>query len=71
MPDAGFRRSLKAELNLVDFHGSRLKQTVPNVLLKGRLFLGFQLSGKLDALLRNRQATAARTSPRTKIVTPA
>lgn len=49
-----------AELNLVDFHGSRLKQIVQNSLLKRRLFRAFQVSGKLGALLggRKRQATA-------------
>ena len=49
-----------AELNLVDFHGSRLKQMVQNVLLKRRLFGAFQFSGKLGALLGGgkRQASA-------------
>ena len=49
-----------AELKLVDFHGSRLKQMVQNVLLKRRLFRAFQFSGKLGALLSGgkRQATA-------------
>lgn len=35
-----------AQLNLVDFHGSRLKQTVQNTMLRQRRFRAFQLSGK-------------------------
>ncbi len=38
-----------AQLNLVDFHGSRLKQAVQNILLKQRCFPTFQLSGKIGA----------------------
>ena len=41
-----------AELNLVNFHGSRVKQAVQNVLLKRRLFRTFQLVGKMGALVR-------------------
>lgn len=40
-----------AELGLVDFHGSRLKQAVQNILLTRRLFRAFQFSGKLGSLL--------------------
>jgi UbiD family decarboxylase len=43
-----------AALNLVDFHGSRLKQRVQNFLLKQRLFLAFQFSGKIGPLLRRK-----------------
>ncbi len=41
-----------AALDLVDFHGSRLKQKVQNFLLKQRLFHAFQFSGKIGPLLR-------------------
>jgi 4-hydroxy-3-polyprenylbenzoate decarboxylase len=41
-----------AELNLVNFHGSRVKQAVQNVLLKRRRFRTFQLVGKMGALVR-------------------
>ena len=46
-----------AALNLVDFHGSRLKQTVQNFLLKQRLFRVFQFSGKIGPLLRRKSST--------------
>lgn len=39
-----------AELGLVDFHGSRLKKLVQNILLKRRLFRTFQFSGKIGSL---------------------
>jgi 4-hydroxy-3-polyprenylbenzoate decarboxylase len=35
------------ELNLVDFHGSRVKQGVQDLLLKQRMFRAFQLVGKM------------------------
>ena len=38
-----------AELNLVDFHGSRVKQAVQQLLLKHRFFRTFQLVGKMGA----------------------
>jgi 4-hydroxy-3-polyprenylbenzoate decarboxylase len=38
-----------ARLNLVDFHGSRLKQAVQNMLLRQRRFRTFQVSGKTGA----------------------
>lgn len=41
-----------AALNLVDFHGSRAKQGVQNLLLKQRLFQAFQLVGKIGAFVR-------------------
>lgn len=41
-----------AELKLVDFHGSRVKQTVQNLALKQRLFRTFQLLGKMGAAVR-------------------
>jgi UbiD family decarboxylase len=41
-----------AELNLVDFHGSRVKQVVQNFALKQRLFRAFQLAGKIGAAVR-------------------
>jgi len=40
-----------AELGLVDFHGSRLKQAVQNILLTRRLFRAFQFSGRIGSLL--------------------
>ncbi len=53
-----------AELKLVDFHGSRLKQMVQNVLLKRRLFRAFQFSGKLGALLSGGKRQATVRAPR-------
>lgn len=53
-----------AELNLVDFHGSRLKQMVQNILLKRRLFRAFQFSGKLGALLSGGKRQATVRAPR-------
>jgi len=41
--------ALLAELKLRDFHGSRVKQLVQDLLLKRRLFRTFQLAGKLGA----------------------
>jgi len=41
-----------AELNLVDFHGSRVKQVVQDALLKRRLFRAFQLAGKMGVMVR-------------------
>jgi UbiD family decarboxylase len=43
-----------AELNLVDFHGSRVKQVVQDLLLKQRLFRTFQLVGKMGAVVRGK-----------------
>ncbi len=43
-----------AELNLVDFHGSRAKRTVQDLLLKQRLFRTFQLVGKIGAVVRGK-----------------
>ena len=43
-----------AELNLVDFHGSRVKQRVQHLLLKQRLFRAFQFVGKMGTLVRRR-----------------
>ena len=43
-----------AELNLVDFHGSRVKQRVQSLALKQRLFRTFQLLGKMGTLLHQR-----------------
>jgi hypothetical protein len=40
-----------AELNLVDFHGSRVKKVVQDLLLKQRLFRTFQLVGKMGAVV--------------------
>src|SRR5579872_1962648 len=40
-----------AELDLVDFHGSRVKQGVQNLLLKLRMFRAFRLAGKMGAYL--------------------
>ena len=41
--------ALLAELKLRDFHGSRVKRLVQDLLLKQRLFRTFQLAGKLGA----------------------
>ncbi|MGB0103955.1 MAG: UbiD family decarboxylase [Candidatus Sulfotelmatobacter sp.] len=41
--------ALLAELKLRDFHGSRVKRLVQDLLLKRRLFRTFQLAGKLGA----------------------
>jgi 4-hydroxy-3-polyprenylbenzoate decarboxylase len=43
-----------AELNLVDFHGSRVKHLVQGLLLKQKLFRAFQFVGKMGALVRRR-----------------
>lgn len=43
-----------AELNLVDFHGSRVKQLVQGLLLKQKLFRAFQFVGKMGTLVRRR-----------------
>ena len=43
-----------AELDLVDFHGSRLKRAIQGVLLKRRLFRSFQLAGKLGSIVRGK-----------------
>ena len=40
-----------AELDLVDFHGSRLKQFTQTHLLKKRLFRAFQIGGSLGSYL--------------------
>ena len=40
-----------AQLKLVDFHGSRLKQTLQNILLRQRRFRAFQVSGETGAAL--------------------
>jgi len=57
-----------AELNLVNFHGSQLKQIVQNALLKRRHFRTFQFSGKLGAVLgggkRRAAALARHRAPR-------
>lgn len=47
--------ALLAELGLVDFHGSRLKQAAQNLLLRRRLFRGFQLAGELGAMLSGKK----------------
>lgn len=44
--------ALLAQLELADFHGSRMKQVVQNHLLKRRLFRPFQLAGKLGTAVR-------------------
>jgi UbiD family decarboxylase len=43
-----------AELGLVDFHGSRVKQKVQDVLLRQRLFRAFQVVGKVGAVVRGK-----------------
>ncbi len=45
--------SVLAELNLVDFHGSRQRQVVQNQLLKKRLFKTFQFAGRIGPFLRH------------------
>lgn len=42
-----------AQLDLVDFHGSRKKQKVQNVLWKGRHFRALQWVGRLGSTLKN------------------
>jgi len=44
-----------AELNLVDFHGSRVKQVAQNLLLKQRLFRTFQFVGKIGSVVRGKR----------------
>jgi len=44
-----------AELNLVDFHGSRVKRVVQDLLLKQRLFRTFQLVGKMGPVVRGKR----------------
>jgi UbiD family decarboxylase len=48
--------ALLADLNLVDFHGSPLKQWVQNQFLKMRMFKPFQFAGSAGAVLRRRKA---------------
>jgi hypothetical protein len=40
-----------ADLDLVDFHGSRLKQWVQNQFLRRRMFKPFQLAGRMGTLV--------------------
>jgi UbiD family decarboxylase len=47
--------ALLANLNLVNFHGSTLKQKFQNALLKQRFFRGFQFMGKLGSTLRGKK----------------
>ena len=54
-----------AQLALVDFHGSRMKQAIQNILLKRRFFRTFQLVGKMGAMAggqRRKLATSMRHS---------
>jgi len=53
-----------AQLNRVDFHGSRLKQAVQNALLRQRSFRAFQLSGKTGALFSRCKTVLHPTSKR-------
>jgi UbiD family decarboxylase len=39
--------SVLSELNLLDFHGSRARQTVQRHLIRNRLFRAFQLAGRI------------------------
>ena len=48
-----------ADLDLVDFHGSRLKQLVQHFLLLGRLFRTFQFVGRLGPIVRAKKDQAA------------
>ena len=43
--------SVLAELNLIDFHGSRVRQLLQNQLLKKRFFRAFQWAGRIGPLL--------------------
>jgi len=43
--------SVLSRLNLVDFHGSRIRQKIQNFLLKKRYFKAFQLSGRVGKLI--------------------
>ncbi len=42
-----------ADLNLVNFHGSQVKQAAQNLLLRQRLFRAFQLVGRVGAMARS------------------
>lgn len=44
--------SVLSQLNLVDFHGSIIRQKIQNFLLKKRYFKAFQLSGRVGKLIR-------------------
>jgi len=44
--------SVLSQLNLVNFHSSRIRQKVQNFLLKKRYFKTFQFSGKIGKLIR-------------------
>jgi 4-hydroxy-3-polyprenylbenzoate decarboxylase len=44
--------SFLSELNLVDFHGSRVKQAALNLMLRQRFFRAFQLVGKMGSVIR-------------------
>ncbi|KMQ52618.1 3-polyprenyl-4-hydroxybenzoate decarboxylase [Chitinispirillum alkaliphilum] len=39
--------SLLAKAGLVDFHGSRIRHVIQNVLLKNRMYKAFQMSGRI------------------------
>jgi UbiD family decarboxylase len=54
-----------AEFNLVDFHGSRAKRLVQELLLKQRLFRAFQFVGGAGALVRGKRGRPS--SPESQI----
>jgi hypothetical protein len=41
----------------VDFHGSRVKQAIQQLLLKRRFFHAFQLAGRIGAVVRGQRRT--------------
>lgn len=45
--------SILSALNLVDFHGSALRQRVQNFFLRHRMFSLFQLSGRLGTMIKS------------------
>ena len=45
--------SILSALNLVDFHGSALRQRVQNFFLRYRMFSLFQLSGRFSAMVKS------------------
>lgn len=50
--------SVLSQLNLVDFHGSRIRQKIQNFLLRRRYFKAFQLSGRVGKLIRRNNENA-------------
>lgn len=47
--------SVLAHLGLVDFHGSRIRQSIQSFLLRRRAYRAFQLSGRVGKFVRDRK----------------